>query len=112
MSFLSQIDFYRQRNLHRSIDASQKVNAVYQQSLELVDYFRKQPTYKPVAIDEDQKIVRQVETSVERNDFDETLIVKTKPINNQLDVDTNNLSRNFLMVYKSVTAVLRDRGLI
>jgi hypothetical protein len=106
------IDFYRQRNIHRSIDASQKVNDVYQQSLELVDNFRKQPTYKPVSIDKDQNIVKQVETTVERNEFDATLMIKTKPINNQLDVDTSNLSKNFLFVYNSVTAVLRDHGII
>ena len=53
-----------------------------------------------------------METSVEKNEFDQTLIVKTKPINNQIDVDTSNLSSNFLLVYKSVTSVLRDRGLI
>ena len=53
-----------------------------------------------------------METSVEKNDFDQTLIVKTKPINNQIDVDPNNLGTNFLFVYKSVTEVLRDRGLI
>lgn len=110
--FSFQIDFYRQRNIHRSIDAKQKVNDVYSQSLELVDYLRKQPSYKPVSTDENQDTVRQIETSVERNDFDETLIIKTKPINNQIDVDTSSLSKNFLFVYNSVTAVLRDRGII
>jgi hypothetical protein len=106
------IDFYRQRNIHRSIDATQKVNNVYQQSVDLVNYLRKQPTYKPVSIDEEEGSVRQIETSVERSDFDDTLMIKTKPINNQLDVDTSNLSKNFLYVYNSVTTVLRDHGII
>ncbi|CAF1110162.1 unnamed protein product [Adineta steineri] len=106
------IDFYRKRNLHKSIDASQKVNDVYEQSLEIVDDFRKQPSYKPLSVDEEQGSVRQMETSVERNDFDETLTIKTKPINNQIEVDTSSLSKNFLFVYNSVTAVLRDRGII
>lgn len=35
-----------------------------------------------------------------------------KPITNQLDVDTNHLSNNFLFIYNSVTSVLRDRGII
>jgi hypothetical protein len=106
------IDFYRQRNIHHAIDASQKVNDVYQQSLESVDYLRKQPSYKPVSTDKNQNIVRQIETIVEKNDFDDTLIIKTKPINNQIDVDTSNLSKNFLFVYNSVTTVLRDHGII
>jgi adenylate kinase len=106
------IDFYRQRNIHRSIDATQKVNNVYQQSLELVDYLRKQPIYKPIDTDKNQESIRQIETTIERNDFDDTLIIKTKPINNQIDVDTSSLSKNFLFVYKSVSAVLRDHGLI
>jgi len=106
------IDFYRQRNIHRAIDATQKVSVVYQQSLETVDDLRKQPTYKPVSTDEKQDSVRQIETSVERNDFDDTLIIKTKPINNQLEVDTSSLSKNFLFVYNSVTTVLRDHGII
>ena len=88
------------------------MNDVYQQSLQLVDYLRKQPMYKPVGVDEDQQAVRQIETTVERNDFDQTLTIKTKPINNQIDVDTDNLSKNFLFVYKSVSAVLRDHGII
>jgi hypothetical protein len=106
------IDFYRRRNIHRTIDATQKVNDVYRQSLEVVDYLLKQPSYKPVSTDEDQDHVRQIETIVEKNDFDDTLIIKTKPINNQLEVDTSSLSKNFLFVYNSVTAVLRDRGII
>jgi len=106
------IDFYRQRNIHRSIDASQKVTNVYQQSVGIVDYLREQPTYKPVSIDKDRQIVQQIETSVERKDSDDTLMIKTKPINTQIDVDTSTLSKNFLFVYNSVTAVLRDRGII
>jgi len=106
------IDFYRQRNLHRSIDATQKVNNVYAQSVDVVDYLRQQPSYKPVSVDEDQGSVRQIETTVERNQFDDTLTIKTKPINNQIDVDTSTLSKNFLFVYNSVTDVLRDHGII
>jgi hypothetical protein len=106
------IDFYQKRNIHRSIDASQKVNVVYQQSRDIVDDLREQPSYKPISIDENQGLVRQIETSVERNEFDNTLTIKTKPINNQLNVDTSSLSKNFLFVYNSVTAVLRDHGLI
>lgn len=63
-------------------------------------------------MDENEKSVRQIETTVERNDFDETLTIKTKPITNQLDVDTSSLSKNFLFVYNSVATVLRDRGII
>ena len=110
--FFLKIEFYRQRNIHKSIDASQKVNDVYQQSLEIVDDLRKQPSYKPLSVDEEQGSVRQMETSIERNDFDNTLTIKTKPINNQFEVDTSSLSKNFLFVYNSVTAVLRDRGII
>ncbi len=88
------------------------MNNVYQQSVDLVDYLRKQPTYKPVDTDENKESVRQIETTVEKNDFDETLTIKTKPINNQIDVDTSSLSKNFLFVYKSVSDVLRDHGLI
>ncbi|CAF0889876.1 unnamed protein product [Adineta ricciae] len=106
------IEFYKQRNIHQSIDATQKVNDVYQQSLDLVDNLRKQPTYKPLEVNKEQGTVRQMETSVNRNDFDDTLIIKSKPINNQIDVDTSSLSKNFLYVYNSVTSVLRDRGII
>jgi hypothetical protein len=105
-----QIDFYRHRNIHRSIDASQKVNDVFQQSLNIVDQLRQEPTYKPVSINENS--LRQIETTVERNEFDNTLMIKTKPINTQIDVDPSSLSKNFLFVYNSVTAVLRDHGLI
>ncbi|CAF1310722.1 unnamed protein product, partial [Adineta ricciae] len=84
----------------------------YQQSLDLVDNLRKQPTYKPLEVNKEQGTVRQMETSVNRNDFDDTLIIKSKPINNQIDVDTSSLSKNFLYVYNSVTSVLRDRGII
>lgn len=80
--------------------------------MELVDYLRDQPTYKPISTSNDEGSVRQLETSVEKNDFDQTLTIKTKPVNNQLDVDPSSLSSNFLFVYKSVTAVLRDHGII
>ncbi|CAM4881202.1 unnamed protein product [Rotaria socialis] len=46
------IDFYRQRNIHRCVDATKKVNDAYQESLEIVDYLHKQPTYKPAPIDQ------------------------------------------------------------
>ncbi|CAF2041096.1 unnamed protein product, partial [Rotaria magnacalcarata] len=46
------IDFYHQRNIHRCVDATKKVNDVYQESLEIVDYLHKQPTYKPASIDQ------------------------------------------------------------
>ncbi|CAF3066805.1 unnamed protein product [Rotaria sp. Silwood2] len=106
------IDFYRQRNIHRSIDASKKVNDVYQESLKLVEYLREQPIYKPVSIDQKQDIVRQIETSVDKNEIDNTLIIKTKQLDNQLNVDRSTLSKNFLFVYDSVASVLRDHGLI
>ncbi|UJR22734.1 hypothetical protein I4U23_025768 [Adineta vaga] len=106
------INFYQQRNIHQSIDATQKVNDVYKQSRDIIDNLRKQPSYKPLEVDKEQGTVRQMETSIDRNDFDETLIIKTKPINNQIDVDTSSLGKNFLFVYNSVTAVLRDHGII
>jgi len=106
------IDFYRERNIHRSIDATQKVNDVYKQSVDWIEYLHKQPTYKPISAKTTEGTVRQMETSVEKNDFDQTLTIKTKPVNNKLDVDTSRLSPNFLHVYKSVTSVLRDHGLI
>ncbi|CAF3542678.1 unnamed protein product [Rotaria sp. Silwood1] len=60
------IDFYRQRNIHRTIDATKKVHDVYKQSLEIVEDLRQQPTYKPISIDENQDIVRQIETTVDK----------------------------------------------
>ncbi|CAF3640150.1 unnamed protein product [Rotaria sp. Silwood1] len=106
------IDFYRQRNIHRTIDATKKVHDVYKQSLEIVEDLRQQPTYKPISIDENQDIVRQIETTVDKNEIDNTLMIKTKPINNQINVDTSTISKNFLFVYNSVTSVLRDHGII
>ncbi|CAF0792815.1 unnamed protein product [Rotaria sp. Silwood1] len=95
------IDFYRQRNIHRSIDATQKVDDVSKQSIKIVDYLRKQPTYKPST-----NTIQQTET-------DDTLTVKSKSITtNQRDVETNRLSNNFLFIYNAVTSVLRDRGII
>lgn len=85
---------------------------VYRESLEIVDYLRKQPTYKPVSTDINQETVRQIETSIEKNDPNDTLIIKTKAINTQVNVDTSKLSKSFLLVYNSVTSVLRDHGLI
>jgi hypothetical protein len=57
-------------------------------------------------------VIDQVETTVQKNESDQTMMVKSKPVNNQSDVDPKNLSSNFLFVYKSVTAVLREHGLI
>lgn len=63
-------------------------------------------------MDENRGVVQQIETSVEKNEVADTLVIQTKPINNQINVDTNNLSKNFLFIYNSVTSVLRDHGLI
>lgn len=112
MFLIIKIDFYRKRNIHRSIDASQKVNVVYQESLDIVNDLRTQPTYKPLSIDEEQGSVRQMETTVEKNEFDKILTIKTAPVDNQITVDPSSLSKNFLFVYNSVTTVLRDHGII
>ncbi len=96
------IEFYRQRNLHRTIDASQKVNEVSKESIDIVDQLRNQPTAS----------LRQIEMNVDKNQYDDALTIKTKPINTQLDVNTNHSSNNFLFIYNSVTSVLRDRGII
>jgi hypothetical protein len=50
--------------------------------------------------------------NVDKNQYDDALTIKTKPINTQLDVNTNHSSNNFLFIYNSVTSVLRDRGII
>jgi adenylate kinase len=89
------IDFYRQRHIHRSIDATQKVSEVSKQSIEIVDYLRKQSTYKS-----------QIETA--NSPSEETITKKVKP----LEFDTKHSSNNFLFIYNSVTSVLRDRGII
>ncbi|CAF2509637.1 unnamed protein product [Rotaria sp. Silwood2] len=94
------IDFYRQRNIHRSINATQSVNDISKQSIETVDYFRKQPTSKPST-----SAALQTETN-------DTLAIKSKSITNQCDTETNRLSNNFLFIYNAVTSVLRDRGII
>ena len=73
---------------------------------------RKKSTLKPVAVSDDGNVARQVETVVEKNDANQTLTIKTKPVNTQIGVDSSNLSKNFVFVYKSVTSVLRDHGLI
>lgn len=85
---------------------------MYQQSVEWVDFARQQPSYKPLTPKTSEGTVKQVETAVEKNDNDQTLTIKTRPIKNQVDVDASRLSPNFLYVYKSVTSVLRDHGLI
>lgn len=90
------IEFYRQRNLHRTVDAAQKVSEVSKQSFEFIDQLRQQSTPSPV---------RSVEKTPVEN--------KSKVLTNQLDLTSKNLlSNNFLFIYNSVTSVLRDRGII
>jgi len=90
------IDFYRQRNLHRTIDATQKVSEVSRQSFEFIDQLNQQSTSSPT--------VRSVEKLPAET--------KSKVLPNQLDLSSNRLSNNFLFIYNSVTSVLRDRGII
>ncbi|CAF3214673.1 unnamed protein product [Rotaria socialis] len=93
------IDFYRKRHVHRSIDATQHVSKVLKQSIEIVDHFRQQPTYK------------LSEVIVEKAQNEDDLNTKSKQITNQADAE-KRLSNNFLFIYNSVTSVLRERGII
>ena len=87
--FSCQIDFYRERHLHHSIDATQKVNDVFRQSIDWIEKSRQ----------------RLTEKSLEPTS-------STKPMANPLSAESKRLSSNFLFVYQSVTSVLRDHGLI
>jgi len=80
---------------------------VSKQSIEIVDDLRKQ-----LAVAAQDDSVRPIETTTGKSQYEDGLTIKMKPITNQLDVDTNHLSNNFLFIYNSVTSVLRDRGII
>ncbi len=66
-----------------------------------MDHLRQQPTYKPSKF-----------SNIEKNQYEDAFTIKSKPITNQLDLNKNDLSNNFLFIYNSVTSVLRDRGII
>ena len=106
------IDFYRQRHIHRYIDATQKVNDVYQQSIEIIDYLHEQPTFKPILTEKNQDSVKRIGRILTDNEVDAETMRKTPSINNQPEMGENKLSMNFLFVYNSVTTVLRDHGII
>lgn len=108
MVFFSKIDFYRQRNLHHSIDATQAVSEIAKQSIEVIDQMRKSGAHKPSTVLAQQESLRQME----KQSQEEVSNVKSKTLNNQYDTDTNRLSSNFLLIYNSVTSVLRERGII
>ncbi|UJR26294.1 hypothetical protein I4U23_007632 [Adineta vaga] len=96
------IEFYCQRNLHRSIDASQHVNEVSKQSFQFIDELRQ----------ESRDSVRSSETNSEKSQLEDVIPSKLKALTTPLDMNTNRLSNNFLFIYNSVTSVLRDRGII
>ncbi|CAF1464457.1 unnamed protein product [Adineta ricciae] len=97
------IEFYRHRNLHRVIDASQKVSEVSKQSFAIVDQLRQQQKLAPV---------RSSEDSVEKIVHDDVIPAKMKPLPSPLDMNANRSNSNFLTIYNSVTYVLRERGII
>ncbi|CAF1098030.1 unnamed protein product [Adineta steineri] len=93
------IEFYRQRNIHRLVDATQKISEISKQSIENINHLRQQSA----------SITQQIPA---RQTYDDGKVLKIKSLPNQLDVDKNRLSNNFLFIYNSVTSVLRDRGII
>jgi len=115
------IDFYKQRNIQKTIDATKNVKDVYRETLETVERLIKQPTYKPVHARrplEDRETgvvdkIEQVQTKIEHNREDDTTIVHTQPIgSNKINVDVDSLNKDFVFIYKNVTEVLRAHGLI
>jgi hypothetical protein len=99
---LFEIDFYRQREIHRSLDATQNINDVSTKSIDIVDQLRQQTRSMPTT-----------DSNVDRMHADESsLSNKNKSISNPLEMETTRLSQNFLFIYKSVVSVLHDRGII
>jgi len=110
------IDFYQQRNIHKRIDATKRVSDVYKESLNVIEHLRYHPTYKPINASslEDHTTTatldNQLETKIKHdNNF---LTVKKQPISGKSNIPVDDLNKDFLLIYKSVTSVLRDRGLI
>ncbi|CAF1243359.1 unnamed protein product [Adineta ricciae] len=97
------IEFYRHRNLHRVIDAAQKVSEVSKQSFAIVDQLRQQQKLAPV---------RSSDDNVEKIVHDDVIPAKIKSLTSPLDINANRSNSNFLTIYNSVTYVLRERGII
>lgn len=89
-SYHFKIEFYSKRGLLQSIDATQKVDQVYQQSVKWIETNRPKQQEKPI----------------------EQVTVQQKQIQKPFAAENNRLNSNFLFVYRSVTSVLREHGLI